>query len=280
VTVVVPRITLSATSKHYSALYNVITDLLMYQDPDHQTRNKMIDTFMLQVDRKDREPKDLLSDIARQQRDVRYLRELVRGYDQHLDLLTDAGKQEMFTRRRQLFEATEGLFCVFEMLSANFTTEDAKASAMNASRTDIRAGSIAWNLLKDDMTSLVKLDIDGTMLSVLKGKNSSLDAACVVSDVSALNSNPDAVFPEVGVRHEEGGVRSVSYWSNSVADNAAQPDGISRMVKRRSYWRYPDGPLVVRSSSPTTTSTRRASRSTDQRLHLQRPSSETSGSCG
>lgn len=211
-TLVVPRIALSATSKHYSALYCVITDLLLYQDPDHAERNRIIKQYLLQFDRKEKDPNWLFYDIDRRQKEVRQLRDNVRGFDQHLDILTDEGKSELFARRAHLFEATEELFCTFELLSAGFAKEDARLADLNATRTNVRAGSIAWNLLKDDMTSLVKLDIDGTMLSVLKGKDQSLDSACVVSDLSALNNNPDATFPEVAVRHEPGGVlrRSVS----------------------------------------------------------------------
>jgi hypothetical protein len=49
-------------------------------------------------------------------------------------------------------------------------------------------------------------------LSVMKGKDQSLDSACVVSDLSALNNNPDAIFPEIAVRYEPGGLpqRTVS----------------------------------------------------------------------
>ena len=204
-TIVVPRVALSATSKHYSALYCIITDLLLYQDPDHRQRSELIDSFMLQFDRKEKDAESLFADIDERQREIRYLREIVRGYDQHLDLLTDAGKSELFVRRGHLFEATEELFCVFELFSAGLNHEDARAAAMNAVQTNIRAGSVAWNLLQDDMKSLVKLDIDGTMLSVLRDKDQSIDSACVVSDLSALNSRPEAVFPEVAVRYEPGG---------------------------------------------------------------------------
>ena len=91
-TIVVPRVALSATSKHYSALYCIITDLLLYQDPDHRQRSELIDSFMLQFDRKEKDAESLFADIDKRQREIRYLREIVRGYDQHLDLLTDAGK--------------------------------------------------------------------------------------------------------------------------------------------------------------------------------------------
>ena len=219
-TIVVPRVALSATSKHYSALYCIITDLLLYQDPDHRQRSELIDSFMLQFDRKEKDAESLFADIDKRQREIRYLREIVRGYDQHLDLLTDAGKSELFVRRGHLFEATEELFCVFELFSAGLNHEDARAAAMNAVQTNIRAGSVAWNLLQDDMKSLVKLDIDGTMLSVLRDKDQSIDSACVVSDLSALNSRPEAVFPEVAVRYEPGGfmgrtvslVRRIRMW--------------------------------------------------------------------
>jgi hypothetical protein len=106
-----------------------------------------------------------------------------------------------------MFDASEQLFCVHQVINVNFGRDDASASAKSATKIEVRAGGIAWHLLQDNQKPLVKLDIDGTMLSLLKNKDGSVDIASVVSDLSALNSNPDVLFPEVAVRYEPGGSR-------------------------------------------------------------------------
>jgi hypothetical protein len=204
-TIIVPRITLSATSKHYSALYCVVTDLLMYQDPEHRHRSEQVNDFIFQFDRKDRDPDQLKADLGNLQRLIRHLQEVIRGYEQHLDLLNDKGKYDLFTIREHLFEASEQLFCIFEVIGVNFSRDDARAALKMASKLDVRAGNVAWHLLQDNSVPIVKLDIQGTMMSMLHNKDGSMDTACVVSDLSALNSIPDAIFPEVAIRYEPNG---------------------------------------------------------------------------
>lgn len=201
-TIIVPKITLSATSKHYSALYCIVTDLLMYQDPQHRDRSEQINNFMFQFDRKDRDPDQLYKDLKNLQKQIRHLGELIKGYEQHLDILDDEGRSSLLSIREHLFEATEQLSCVFEVISVNLAQEDARNAVKAASSIDIRAGHVAWHLLQDDLSALIQLDIDGTMMNILNNKDGSMDTACVVSDLSALNGNSDAILPEVAVRYE------------------------------------------------------------------------------
>lgn len=205
--IIVPRITLSATSKHYSALYCVVTDLLMYQDPEHRHRSEQINDFIFAFDRKDRDPERLLADIHSLQSNIRYTRDVVRGYEQNMDQLNEEGKFELFHIRNDLLSATEQLFTVFEVITVNFNRDDARAALKTASKLDVRAGGIAWHLLHDDFKPLVKIDIDGTMMSMLHNKDGSVDVASVVNDLCALNSNPDTAYPEIVVRYEQSGLR-------------------------------------------------------------------------
>lgn len=208
-----PRLTVSATSKHFNALYNVVTDLLLYQDPGHRNRSERIDNFVFAFDRKDRDPVRLLSDLFHLQQSIRSLASLQRGYEANVDLLTDGGKAKLFKIRTDLLEATEQLFTVFELIAVNTKRDEARAALATSTRMDVRVGAVAWHMLQDDFKPLVNLDIDGTLLSLLTNKDGSTDMGVVVNDLSAHNSNPEALYPEVLVRYDSSGSsqkRSVS----------------------------------------------------------------------
>jgi len=193
---------MSATSKHYTALYDVVTDLLMYQDPDHRHRSDRIDSFVFAFDRKDRDPQQLIMDLFSLQQSIRSLTALQRGYEANADLLTEEGKGELFKIRTDQLEATEQLFTVFAAIAVNQSREDARAALKSASRMDVRVGGIAWHMLQDNAKPLVKLDIEGTLYSHLSNKDGSTDSALAIGDLSALNSDADAIYPEVMVRYQ------------------------------------------------------------------------------
>ncbi len=191
-----------ATSEHYTALYNIVTNLLMYQDPEHRHRSDRIESFTFAFDRKDRDPQRLIMDLFSLQQSIRCLAILQRGYEANVDLLTEEGKGELFKIRTDLLEATEQLFTVFEAINVNQARDDARNALKSSTRLDVRLGGVAWHMLQDDLKPLVKLDIEGTLYSHLSNKDGSTDSACAIGDLSALNSNADALYPEVMVRYE------------------------------------------------------------------------------
>ncbi|EIW73580.1 hypothetical protein TREMEDRAFT_70997 [Tremella mesenterica DSM 1558] len=203
-TVIVPRLVLSATSQHYSALYNVVTDLLMYQDPAHRRRSQRVDEFLLQFDRRDRDPSTFLVELFNLQREIRELEEKHRGYEQNIDRIDDVGRQTLVQIRADHLEYMDHLFTVFDAISVNFAKDDARAMLKASSRFEVRAGGIAWHMLQDTFQPLIKLDIEHTLLSYLRNKDGSTDLAIAVGDLAALNSNADVLYPEVFAVHGNG----------------------------------------------------------------------------
>ncbi|ORX40254.1 golgi-body localization protein domain-domain-containing protein [Kockovaella imperatae] len=204
-TIIVPRLSVAATSKHYTALYNVVTDLLLYVDPKHRQRSERIDNFIYAFDRKDRNPQKLILDLFTLQQEIRHLAALERGYAANMDLLDESGREELFKIRTDQMEGMEQLFTVFEAISVNQARDDAKAALKTASRMDVRVGGIAWHMLRDDLTPLIKLDIEGTLYSIVSNKDGSTDNAAVFGELSALNSSHEAMYPEVLARYEPSG---------------------------------------------------------------------------
>lgn len=238
-TIVIPRLTVTATSKHYTALYNIITDLLMYQDPRHRDRANRIDDFIFAFDRRDRDVGRLLLDLFHLQRSIHQLNKLQRGYEANADLITDEGKRELFNIRTDVLDATEQLFTVFEAIAVNAKRDDARAAMITSHRMDVAAGGIAWHMLRDDLQPLVKLDIDGTLFSFITNKDGSTDSALVLNDLSALNSNHDAIFPEIMVRYDASGRRGKREPFASAAWSVLAPVGGIEIVRNFTFASHP-----------------------------------------
>ena len=241
VTIIVPRMHLTATSKHYSALYNVVTDLLLYQDPGHRDRAERIDNFQFAFDRSDRDPQKLIFDLFSLQHSIRSLRTIQRGYEANVDLLNDEGLEQLFKIRTDLLEATEQLFTVFEAISVNKARDEARAALKSASRLDVRVGGLAWHMLRDDLAPLLKIDIEGTLYSGVSNKDGSNDSAIAFGDLSALNSDTDAMYPEVMVRYESGGggKKKIRESFASAAWSILAPVGGIQIVRHLALYIYP-----------------------------------------
>ncbi|WWD18325.1 hypothetical protein CI109_102775 [Kwoniella shandongensis] len=219
--VIVPRMTLSATSKHYNALYTVITDLLMYEDPEHKHRSEAVDDFSRQFDAADRDPARLIVDVHTLQHTMRTLLDLQHGYEANFDKLDEHGKDELFKIRADLQEGYESLYTINALIRATLAKDDARAAMKTASRMDVRIGSIEWRMLREDLDNLIKLGINGVLFSIMSNKNGSMDSAMVIKSLQALNATQGSLFDKI-LTHEEPGTGSKKnnkpflslYWSS------------------------------------------------------------------
>lgn len=198
--ITLPRMTVSATSKHYTAMFNIGTSLLAYQDPRHAERARRINKFNLAFDRKDRDLPRTIIDLFHQQQHVVELNRVVASYEAEVAYLTDKDRLELFRLRNEALEEMEQLFTVFEAITVAIKRERARASIFHSSRINLRAGNIAWQMLRGDLGSIVNLDVRETLFSRTTNKDGSNDQALRIQDLGARNSGPDAQFSEVLTR--------------------------------------------------------------------------------
>ncbi|CAK9780721.1 unnamed protein product [Cutaneotrichosporon oleaginosum] len=195
--VCMPTLIASANPDHWTALYYIITDLLMYNLPEKRSRKQKVDGFLLKFDRRDRDPQQLLWNLFVVQQHMRGLAELQRGYQANLQRLTPEGKRELFNIRADLLQEYETLNTVFDVINLNRSYEEARDALQTKSRIDVRLGNIAWHMIKDDGNPLVKLNMKHAVFAMDHNQDGSMDMATAVADLEALNSNTDALFHEV-----------------------------------------------------------------------------------
>lgn len=283
--IVIPMITVSATSLHYTAIYYIVTDLFNYSDPQESKRKSKIDAFTFRFDRRDRDPQALIITLMGMQRTIHNLAELQRGYEANVDRLTEQGKKELFRIRTDLLSELEGLFTVFDVINQSRSADAARDALMTQSRKNIRAGNIAWHMLRSDGDPLLKLNIKHTLCSLEDNSDGSVEMALAIDDLQALNSNADALFTEVLSRSARG-ISKNKLHSNCFISAAAMTlphVGGLRVVKEFEFYLFPVrfrleqavGDMFVDYLFNEKTKTRRKQNSKDKKNDLEAASMST-----
>ncbi|BEI90738.1 uncharacterized protein CcaverHIS019_0308080 [Cutaneotrichosporon cavernicola] len=192
-----PMLTATANATHWTALYYIITDLMMYTLPEERLRKQKVDGFLLKFDRRDRDPQQLMWNLFVIQQHMRGLAELQRGYQANLQRLTVEGKRELFNIRADFLQEYETLNTVFDVINLNRSYEEAREALQTQSQINVGVGNIAWHMLKDDVKPLLKLNMKHALFAMDHNQDGSTDWAIAVADLEALNSNADALFTEV-----------------------------------------------------------------------------------
>lgn len=197
----VPHFAVMANAQHYNALYNVVTNLILYQDPDERQRSQKIDTFIYSFD-----PQDAfryVKEVAQLQQRIRELESLGKAYDDFYDLLTTEGKLGLIDIYTDLLDSVDMLTMIFDTVAAHRNSAERAAALQASLRLRVRAGEVAWFMVGPDAL-LAKLAMKGTHFDWLRKKDSSTESTLIIDDLQALNTSADAVFPEIVAKYKSG----------------------------------------------------------------------------
>ena len=185
-------------------MYSILTDLVLYQDPEQRQRSQQLDTFLYSFDAEDR---------LRYSTEVKYLQNRIREqesthriYEEHYDRLSDEGKLEVGRIRSDLSEDIQKLSLIFDAIAILQIHSKAAAELRSSLRLEAHAQELAWFMLDEDKL-LAKLAIKDIRYTWVRKKDSSTENALVVRDLQALNTSPDAYFVEIISRYEKAGLR-------------------------------------------------------------------------
>ena len=200
----VPRLAVMADTHHYTALYNVVTDLILYQDPEQRQRSQKMDTFVYSFDRRD--AYRYVTEVTQLQQRIRESESLIKAYEEHYTHLAPEGKLGLIDIRADLLSSVENLNMIYDAVSLHRNYTERAAALKGSIRLKAYAGEVAWYMFGVD-TLLAKVTMTGTDFDWIRKKDSSTDSTLIVADMQALNSSPDAVFPEMLAKYQKGGAR-------------------------------------------------------------------------
>ncbi|KAJ9122086.1 hypothetical protein QFC24_004313 [Naganishia onofrii] len=201
----IPAFGVVANARHFAAIYNILTDLLLYQDPEQKHRSQQLDTFLYSFDAEDRH---------RYNKEVKYLQDRIREhegtyriYEEHHDRLSKEGVLELGRVRSDLLENVLKLNLIFDALAILQSHNKAAADLRSSLRLEAHARELAWFMLDEDKL-IAKLAIKDIHYTWVRKKDSSTENALVIRDLQALNTSPDAYYVEIISRYEKAAQRS------------------------------------------------------------------------
>ncbi|KAI5479861.1 hypothetical protein MNV49_002419 [Pseudohyphozyma bogoriensis] len=197
------RFSVSANPDHFAAVYNVVTDLLLYSDPLQKSRNKKLEELVFTHDFSNLA--GVADTVGGLQQRIRQLGELGQLYQVHLDELDDEGRLDLFVGRAELAKLSAELNMVVQSISRAQTFNGPKVSSTSKTagiQFEARASELVWHMHDKSDTPFAKFSVKGVEFSWISKQDSSVSNRLVIKDLRALNSSPEQVFAEIIAKHE------------------------------------------------------------------------------
>ncbi|CAO1617992.1 unnamed protein product [Parajaminaea phylloscopi] len=191
-----PRFATSANSTHFGAMYNIVTDLILYRAPTWREHSRQLEAMLLSYDFRDTA---LLADVvADLQVRIRRAVELDAQYQLRFHELNDAGRLDLFDLKRHLQDLIEELLLITEAITASEDAKSDEKDKKSALRLEAHSQEISWNMMGEaDGQLLAKLCIKGPSFTWLNKADNSAANSLSIADLAAVNVHPDATFPEI-----------------------------------------------------------------------------------
>ncbi|MCO5584896.1 hypothetical protein L7F22_038828 [Adiantum nelumboides] len=213
-----PRYSVSANADQFGAIYNVVTDLLLYRDPAYREHAKKLEVMMFSYDLSDVET---LADLVQSlQIRIRHAKELHAQYQLHFDLLNEQGRLDFLALKAEINDMQDELNLLLEAITqADDNSDKEKKSAL---RLEANARDVAWNMMGNkDGELLAKMSIRSANFTWMNKADNSVVNSLTVGDLNAVNVDPNAVFQEIITKYnspdhhpmKENGMLLVAAWS-------------------------------------------------------------------
>lgn len=197
----VPQFTVSATDKHFQAISDIVTNLVLYSDAAHKTRSDKLDTLLFSYDFTDlASAAHVVSDL---QARLRQVVEAERAAESRLVSLGDHGKAELLTLKAQILSLAEELTLIFDAIKLAQDKVDEHHDHKSALLLRTSSSEISWRMLDDQRDLLAKLAVRDIDYSWLSRQDSSTVNKLQAGDLQAFAGSPRAVWAEILSKHNE-----------------------------------------------------------------------------
>ncbi|KAK5664327.1 hypothetical protein OQA88_548 [Cercophora sp. LCS_1] len=188
-------------SSQYYAIYVIVVDLLMYNEPLEKTRNERLEKIMLASDFSDLRGAPEM--VGRLQERVRQLEEIKTHFQTNSRLLDKKGWEDRLSVERDLAACEDDLF--FMMKAITTSQRKVENTASNALlKWSITAKEIVWHLIRDTNEPLVELQLKNVEYDRTDNADGSHINLIQVGSILGLNLLPDAIYPAMVAPYVDG----------------------------------------------------------------------------
>ncbi|KAM5377986.1 hypothetical protein ACJZ2D_004732 [Fusarium nematophilum] len=183
-------------SSQYYALYVIVLDLLMYNEPLEKTRSERLEKIILASDFSDLSGAPAM--VQKLQQRIRQMEEIKEHFQTYSKYLDKKGWQDRLHLERDLAACEDELFFMMKAITTSQRKYDVNSvDSTGLLRWNISVRDIVWHLMQDSNDPLVELQLRDLEYDRTDNSDGSHVNLIRVGKVLGLNLLPDATYPEM-----------------------------------------------------------------------------------
>ncbi|KAF2201026.1 hypothetical protein GQ43DRAFT_481072 [Delitschia confertaspora ATCC 74209] len=193
-----PHVRALCNSRQYFAMYVIVLDLLLYNEPLEKTRSERLEKIMLASDFSDLTgASDLV--IGLQER-IRQLEEIKTHFQIHEKELDKEAWSNRIDVEKDLTVFEDELFFVMKAITTSQRKVDDRAQTKQSNgllRWYIKASEIVWRLLRENNDPLAEFQLNGALYDRTDNNDGSNLNSMEIERISGFNLLPNALYPNM-----------------------------------------------------------------------------------
>ncbi|KAF7557332.1 hypothetical protein G7046_g6077 [Stylonectria norvegica] len=190
-----PQARALCNSSQYYAMYVIVLDLLMYNEPLEKTRSEKLEKIMLASDFSDLSGAPAM--VQKLQQRIRQMEEVKAHFQTYSKYLDKRGWEDRLHLERDLAACEDELFFMMKAITTSQRKYDINSDSTGLLRWNISAQDIVWHLMQDSNEPLVEFQLRDLEYDRTDNSDGSHVNLIRVGKVLGLNLLPDAIYPEM-----------------------------------------------------------------------------------
>ena len=199
----VPKFTVSAKDRHFQAISNIVTNLLLFSDAAHKTRVERLERMLFSYDFTNLG--SAADVVLKLQARLRLAVETRREAESKLAALGEPGQIEKFKIKAHIILLGEELDYVFEAIKLAQDQAHGQAAQKSALLLHASSSEISWGMFDRHDQLLAKWAVRNIDFRWLNCQDSSTMNRLAVGDLQAFDGAADAEWTEILSRYDEPG---------------------------------------------------------------------------
>jgi hypothetical protein len=185
-------------SNQYYAMYIIVMDLLLYNEPLEKTRSERLEKIMLASDFSDLSGAPEMVQVLQDR--IRQLEEIKMHFQVNEKYLDRQGWKDRILLDHELANCEDELFFMMKAITTSQQrVEDRREQedARGLMHLNMSAREIAWHLVRDEDESLVEFQLQNASYDRTDNNDGSNYNDIQIGRINGYNLLPDALYPEI-----------------------------------------------------------------------------------
>ncbi|KAI9801565.1 MAG: hypothetical protein M1825_003244 [Sarcosagium campestre] len=190
-----PEIRAICDSSQYNAMYLIVLDLLLYNEPLEKIRSEKLEKIMLASDFSDLRGAPEM--VTRLQDRIRQLEEIKMQFQINAKYLDRQGWEDRLSIEKDLSICEDELFFMMKAITTAQRKYDDRAQTTGLLRWYLSASEVVWHLIRDKNQPLMEIQLENAAYDRTDNSDGSNHNSMQIERIRGFNLLPNAIYPDM-----------------------------------------------------------------------------------